>query len=247
MKKIWTLSLLAGISALGAFPVSAADILARVLSSTPVVQRVAVPRQVCNNQPMFYPSPTTGAGAVMGALAGGAVGNAIGSGGSGDGRALATVIGLVGGAVIGDRIENTGAQAQYVQQCRTQTGYEHQTSHYDVVYEYQGARYQTQMSSDPGAYVRLQVSPVGAVPDGSYANTYPASQTYVTYGQPLQYQPIRRVYAQPQVIHTQPAYGNFHPQHHRDHRDSVFRTVQPAPVTLSVNIGGYPERHHRWR
>ena len=31
-----------------------------------------------------------------------------------------------------------------------------------MVYEYQGTQYNTQMATDPGLYVRLQVSPVGA-------------------------------------------------------------------------------------
>ena len=134
MKKVFVLST-AAIAGLMSFNASATDILARVISSTPVVQQVAVPRQVCNNQPMVVESPRTGGGAVLGAVAGGAVGNAIGNGG---GRALATVIGLVGGAMVGDRIEGGNQQVQNVQQCGTQTFYENRASHYNVVYEYAG-------------------------------------------------------------------------------------------------------------
>ncbi|MBI5908031.1 MAG: glycine zipper 2TM domain-containing protein, partial [Burkholderiales bacterium] len=77
---------------------------------TPVVQQVSVPRQVCTTQPMITEAPRSGAGAVMGALAGGAMGNAIGDGG---GRALATMIGLVGGAMLGNNIEGAVQQVLF--------------------------------------------------------------------------------------------------------------------------------------
>src|SRR4051812_36719843 len=64
-----------GLVALGA----AAQEVGTVISSTPIVQQVAVPRQVCNNA--VYPAqPTTGAGGVIGALTGAGIGNAIGHG-----------------------------------------------------------------------------------------------------------------------------------------------------------------------
>ena len=160
MKKVLLLSTLSATSLL-AFNASAQDILARVLSSTPVVQQVAVPRQVCNNQQVVTQAPKTGGGAVLGAVAGGAVGNAIGNG---SGRAAATFIGLVGGAMLGDRVEGGGSQVQNVQQCSTQTFYENRTAVYNVVYEYQSTQYSVQMAQDPGPYVKLQVTPVGALP-----------------------------------------------------------------------------------
>ena len=45
MKKALILSTVAAAAGLAAVPASATDILARVISSTPVVQQVAVPRQ----------------------------------------------------------------------------------------------------------------------------------------------------------------------------------------------------------
>lgn len=74
----------------------------QVLSRSPVYQQVLVPRQTCTQVPVAQPTPSTGAGAVMGAIAGGAIGHAIGDG---SGRALATMLGIVGGAMVGDRIE----------------------------------------------------------------------------------------------------------------------------------------------
>jgi uncharacterized protein YcfJ len=67
MKKALVLSTLAAAAGLAAVPASAMDILARVISSTPVVQQVAVPRQVCSNQPVITQAPNSGAGALMGA------------------------------------------------------------------------------------------------------------------------------------------------------------------------------------
>ncbi len=145
----------------------AQDITGRVISSTPVIQQVQVPRTVCNNQPVAVQQPSSGAGALIGAIAGAALGNAIGHG---TGRAAATGIGLVGGAAIGDRIEGGGgATVQNMQSCTTQTFYENRTVAYNVTYEYNGRQSTVQMANDPGPTVRLQVSPVGsAAPTAAY-------------------------------------------------------------------------------
>ena len=131
----------------------------RVLSSTPVVQQVSVPRQVCSNQQVAVEPQRSGAGALLGAIAGGVMGNAIGSGG---GRAAATALGLFGGAVVGDRVEG-GGQPYYqnVQHCSTQNYYENRTVAYNVVYEYNGRQYNVQLAQDPGPTIPLQVTPVG--------------------------------------------------------------------------------------
>jgi uncharacterized protein YcfJ len=156
MKKTLVLSLIG----LGAVGVAQAQEVGRVISSTPVFQQVAVPRQVCSNQQVAVEQPKTGAGALMGGVAGGAVGNQIGHG---SGRAVATVVGVIGGAILGDRIEGPGAtQVQNVQNCTTQTFYENRTSGYNVVYEYAGKQYTVQLPYDPGPTIKLQVSPVGA-------------------------------------------------------------------------------------
>jgi uncharacterized protein YcfJ len=203
-------------AAMAAVPASAMDILARVISSTPVVQQVAVPRQVCGNEAVIMQSPKSGAGALMGAIAGGAAGNAIGNGG---GRAAATMIGLVGGAMLGDRIEGSGSQVQNVQQCSTQTFYENRTSYFNVVYEYQGTQYTAQMQNDPGLYVRLQVTPVGAMAP----EPQPAPSQPLTY-----YQPQQPVYVQP-VMAAPVVYPAYHPQ-------PYYAPYYP-PIGLSLNFG----------
>ena len=157
----FTLTLLtASAASLVSMNVSAVEILGRVMSSTPVVQQVAVPRQVCSGQTVTTEAPKSGAGFALGALAGGAAGNAIGNG---SGRAVATFIGLVGGGMLGNQIEGSNQQTQNVQQCNTQTFFENRVSYYNVVYDYQGTLHTVQMQQDPGRYVKLQMTPVGAV------------------------------------------------------------------------------------
>ncbi|MBA4265044.1 MAG: hypothetical protein C0453_08180 [Comamonadaceae bacterium] len=122
-----------------------------------MVQKIAVPRDVCYDETVTVPGRRTGAGAVIGGIAGGAMGNAIGDG---NGRALATMIGLVGGAMVGNHIEAPRyATTQVVRNCTTQTHFENRTVGYDVVYKYAGVKYNVQMPQDPGRYVNVNVTP----------------------------------------------------------------------------------------
>jgi uncharacterized protein YcfJ len=109
---------LAALSALGfAMTGTYAEEMGRVISSTPIVQQVGVPRQVCNNEQVVVNGQKSGAGAAMGAIAGGAIGNSVGKG---DGRAVATMLGLFGGAVLGDKVEgNPQPEVRNVQNCHT--------------------------------------------------------------------------------------------------------------------------------
>ncbi|MDQ7745041.1 glycine zipper 2TM domain-containing protein [Hydrogenophaga pseudoflava] len=154
---------LSGVMALaGTSAAQAQDERGRVLSSTPVIQQVAVPQQVCQNVTVREPARTSGAGAIMGAIAGGAMGNAIGDG---NGRAAATAIGLFGGAILGNKIEGKGqSHTRTVQECSTQNVMENRVVAYNVVYEYAGRQYSTQMPQDPGRWVPVSVMPVGAAP-----------------------------------------------------------------------------------
>ena len=102
----------------------------RVISSTPIIQRVAVPRDVCTDEQVTYRGQKSGGGALLGAIAGGAMGNAIGDG---SGRAAATAIGLIGGAILGNRVEGEPQpRTEIVRSCGTQTTYEPRTVAYDV-------------------------------------------------------------------------------------------------------------------
>ena len=158
------------------------EFTARVVSSTPVMQQVAVPRQVCQEEIVTTPGQKSGAGALMGGIAGGAVGNAIGGG---NGRAAATVLGLFGGAILGDKIEGSPApESKLVQHCGTQTFYETRTVGYHVVYEYAGKQYSVQMPHDPGQFIQLQITPLtsGAAPaSGSYTTPVVGGYSYHTF------------------------------------------------------------------
>lgn len=218
MKKIVLLSLLSAVAA-----VCAAQETARVVSSTPVMTQVAVPRQVCTTQQVQVQSQKSGAGGILGAVAGGAIGSNIGGG---DGRAVATLLGILGGAMLGDRIEGGGqTQTQNVQNCTTQTFYENRTTAYNVVYEFNGKQYSVQMPQDPGPTIRLQITPVAAsvpaqpvqhyapqaqssVPDNAGYVPFESTQVVTQYVQPqqviIQQAAPQVVYAAPQVIYTRP-------------------------------------------
>jgi uncharacterized protein YcfJ len=156
------ITLLSGLlAALASAPVHAQEV-GKVISSTPIIQQVAVPRQVCNNEQVVTPGQKSGAGAAMGAIAGGAIGNNIGQG---SGRAAATMLGLFGGAILGDKVEGAGTpEVRNVQNCSQQMFYENRTMAYNVVYEYAGKQYTVQMPQDPGPTVRLQITPIAPAP-----------------------------------------------------------------------------------
>jgi uncharacterized protein YcfJ len=182
MKTLAVLTLTA-VAASGAY----AQERGRVLSSTPITQQVAVPQQICSDQPVAVAPRPTGAGAVVGAIAGGLIGNAIGGGG---GRAAATAAGVVGGAMLGNQAEASGpVQYQNMRQCSTQTYYQNRTVGYNVTYEYNGRNYTTQTANPPGPWIALNVQPVvndpvyssggyystQTPPQGAYSTSYPQS------------------------------------------------------------------------
>ena len=207
--------------------VAVAQDVGRVISSTAVVQQVAVPRQVCNAEPVAVAPQRSGAGAALGAVAGGAVGNAVGHG---SGRAVATMIGIFGGAVLGDQIEGQGATAyQNVQRCMSQTVFENRVAHYVVVYEYAGKQYTTQMPYDPGPAVKLQIAPVDMAPP-------------VPPGAPLTYtQP-----AASQIVYSAPAYVAVAPPP----VPGYYIYPYSPPIGLNLQFGyrgGFHRHHDYWR
>lgn len=227
------LSLLAAssLSALAlAAPAAHAQEVAQVISSIPVIQQVAVPRQVCSTQQVLVDQPKSGAGAAMGAIAGGAVGNQIGDG---SGRAVATILGVIGGAMLGDRIEGQpAARAQERTTCTTQNIYENRTVGYNVTYEYAGRRYQVQLPQDPGPTLQIQVTPVvpGGRTSAAPAEGVVAAQAALT---PAVVTPATIVV-----------------------RDVVVREAYPSPVWIAPAVawgvyGGGPvyryRHHHHWR
>ena len=217
MQKILLLSALTLVSGL-----ATAQETGRVISSTPILQQVSVPRQVCSQQQVAVEQPRSGAGALMGGIAGGAMGNAIGGG---SGRAAATMLGVLGGVILGNNIEGPGpTQVQTVQNCSTQTFYETRNAGYSVVYEYAGKQYTTTLAADPGATISLQVSPMG------YSTPPPVRapvQQQVLWGDTYQPEPIYTT-PTPVVVQAVPAY-------------------RPAlPIGVELNFG-YQRGYGHWR
>ncbi len=148
----------------------------QVISRTAVYQQVAVPRQTCTQTPVAVQNPTSGAGALMGAIAGAALGHQIGGG---SGRAVATMAGVMGGAILGDRIENPGSQIQNQATCTTQTAYENRLSGYNVEYDSAGKQYNVQLPQDPGPTIQLQVIPMGMPQSAAPADTVVTTSTAI--------------------------------------------------------------------
>jgi uncharacterized protein YcfJ len=201
---------------------------ARVVSSTPVVAQVAVPRDVCFDELQTQEATPSGAGALLGAVAGAAVGNAAGKG---SGRALATGVGLIGGAILGNHIENRGrpSETHTVRRCEQQTSYENKVVAYSVVYELGGQRYTTQMPSEPGQSIAVQMS---VSPVTSVVNT---PVVYAPSQQPVRY--VSHVIRPP--AHVVVVNRRDNDRWHHGHRPHV------EQVSYVVRDKRYPERHGR--
>jgi uncharacterized protein YcfJ len=203
--------------------------IGNVISRTPVYQQVSMPRQVCTQTQVSVPGQNSGAGALMGAIAGGAIGNSVGKG---DGRALATMIGVIGGAMAGDKVESPqAAQTQTQQTCTTQQVYENRLMGYNVVYEFAGKQYNVQLPKDPGPTIKLQITPISAAPletPGPEATVMAESSSIVA----------PQIYtAAPQTVLVQsPAYR--------------YNSYTPYPVFTHVNLNfdmGAAPRYRHWR
>jgi uncharacterized protein YcfJ len=150
-----------------ATPVMADDMYtdtARVLSVTPQVERVNVPREECRTeyQQQSYRDDRghSIAGAVIGGIAGGLLGNTVGRG---SGRVAATAVGAGVGAIAGDRIANSRSNVVTtrtvpVQSCYQVDNWQTVNSGYLVAYEYNGRTYNTVTSEHPGRYIDVNVA-----------------------------------------------------------------------------------------
>jgi uncharacterized protein YcfJ len=227
-----------------------------VISVTPIVEQVVVARRVCHDEPVAVQRQASGAGALVGAIAGAAVGNAIGAG---DGRAAATALGFLGGAMVGNHIESEGqpSRVQTMRRCTTENAYEDRTGSYSVVYEYGGRQYTTQMRRDPGRYVQVQVQ---AAPEGDVAEPQYAPPPRARRAPPVSSRPPP-VYVERPVYVEQPAY--------RSHPEAEYETyaAYPYPAQGPATYGPGPQfgaglvlgaligygvhhgtsRHHGWR
>ena len=262
MQKALSTCAVAALAALGS-GAQAQDIDARVISTTPVVQQVQVPRTVCNNQPMLVQQPSTGGGAVIGSIAGGLLGSLVGGG---MGTVVATGLGIVTGAAVGDNLERRGpGYVQMAQGCNTETVAENRTLGYNVTYEYGGSQRTVQMASDPGPTVRLQIAPVGAIAQSNFypqSNVYPRSNVYSgqTMSAPANIVSVPGVVAgattvypayAPQPYYAPQTYYAPQPYYPIAYSPGYYPGYYAAPIALSLGFGysnwGHGHRHGGYR
>lgn len=140
---------------------------ARVISAEPIYQTVRVnqPEEQCWNERVNHRRPYKGeksyTSTIAGAIVGGAIGNQFGKG---DGKDVMTVAGmLLGGSIGNDMNRSSTTSGHYVtneRRCTTVDNYSERKElvGYNVNYRYRGKVYTTQTDSDPGNYLKLQVS-----------------------------------------------------------------------------------------
>lgn len=208
-----------------------------VISTTPVVQQVAVPKQICTTTTVQTLQPT-GGGALIGAVIGGAIGNQFGKG---QGRAVATAVGALGGGLVGNQIE---AQNYPTQSCHTQNTLENRTVAQNVLYEYAGQRYTVQMPAEGTFRVGSQIALYVEAP----AQVQAPVQT-VTYTQPAYVRPQPSYIATPTVYDT--GFDHFAPRYIYSEPYYAPRAVQRPVYRHPVQVVNYhsrpahPVRHHR--
>jgi uncharacterized protein YcfJ len=151
---------------------------ARVLSAEPMLENINVPRNECSSRWVEGRYPRADAnigqqdhqigGAILGGVAGGVIGHQMGAG---SGKDAATVVGVMLGAIAGDRLANRDQARVYpdpdrygdrgpreVQVCRTVYDSESRVTGYRVAYEYRGQQYTTVTRNHPGHQLRVRVS-----------------------------------------------------------------------------------------
>src|SRR5574340_829446 len=140
---------------------SAADFsdTARVISSTPIYERISEPKRECWKEAVqVAPKERSIGGAVIGGVAGGLLGSQVGGG---NGRTVATGAGAVAGAVIGDRVANPDQpRTEQVERCREVQNSREVIKGYNVTYRYNGQDFTTTLpyQVQPGDSLRVAVN-----------------------------------------------------------------------------------------
>lgn len=124
---------------------------ADVVRSQPVYQVVTETLQQCVTETVT-PSDKGSGGAILGAIVGGVVGNQIGGG---SGRDIATGVGVITGAVVGDSMQNAPRTQQ---RCTPIQNNRSVIVGYDVTWKYLGQQVTQRMDRDPGQFVTVTVT-----------------------------------------------------------------------------------------
>lgn len=131
---------------------------AKVISSTPIYERVNEPRRECSTETVQgTPKERTMGGAIVGGIAGGLLGSQVGGG---QGRTAATAAGAIAGVLVGDRIANPeqAPRSEQVERCRDVDNYREVIKGYTVTYRYNGQEGTTTLPYHPGEKVQVGVS-----------------------------------------------------------------------------------------
>lgn len=153
---------------------------ARVISSTPVYDRVNEPRRQCwtetvGHEERIYRDHNSNGGAIFGAIAGGLLGSTIGKG---SGKVAAAAVGAATGAVIGDRMDDDNtyyrtSRPRQVERCQVADNFRDVVVGYDVIYRYRGQEYSTRLPYDPGRWLDVNVNVSVADRQTPYSRSYP--------------------------------------------------------------------------
>ena len=181
MKKYFLVAL----AAVSSGSVLASDFVdtAKVISSSPVYERVSEPKQECWTETVSSTGTITKSvpveeHSIGGALLGGVIGGVVGSQiGQGNGSTVATGAGAIAGAIIGDRVasQNASQQVQTTQvpqtreerHCRQMENYREVIRGYNVTYRYSGRDVTTRLPYQPGDTVQVSVGVMGDAPGSS--------------------------------------------------------------------------------
>ena len=160
--------------------------VARVISSTPIYDRVSEPRRECRTEPVTVyeqrrgvrevpreaaDSGSSGAGTLLGAIVGGVIGHQFGN--TRGRRDHGTVAGAIIGGIAGNAIERD-ADSGYrtagrdvivervpvtrdVERCGTVAETRERIVGYDVRYEYNGREFRARLPHDPGNQIAVNV------------------------------------------------------------------------------------------
>ena len=148
---------------LAALPAQAADYTdtARVVSATPIVERVREPRQECTAEapPQIPQAERSVIAPIIGGVAGALLGSTVGRG---SGRDAATAAGAIVGAIVSACVDNRPVAEAPIQRCRTVETIRESTRGYSVVYHYNGRDITTTLPYDPGPTVKVSVGVIGS-------------------------------------------------------------------------------------
>lgn len=149
------------VGAVAGYSVLKKDDYAEVVSVTPAMKTVRVPREDCRDQVVTRPKETKDpnqiAGTIAGAVVGGVIGHQIGDG---RGQDIATVGGAVAGGYAGNKIQEN-VQSKRVTQttervCNTVVDRKQEQVGYDVIYRLDGKEHSIRMDHDPGKKIPLE-------------------------------------------------------------------------------------------